>query len=113
MKTIMKVMTVQAWENAKEKGVIVEPSLQEEGFIHCSFLSQSLQVAHKHFASEPSLVLLAIDAERVQAEIKYELATNGEQYPHIYGVIHTRAISNVYTLHQHEDGTFTLPAELA
>lgn len=113
MKTIMKVMPLQAWENAKETGVIIEPSLQEEGFIHCSFLHQSLRVAHKYFASESSLVLLAIDAERVQAEIKYELAANGEQYPHIYGVIQTSAITNVYTLPQHEDGTFTLPAELA
>ncbi|HDX9578692.1 TPA: DUF952 domain-containing protein [Bacillus pseudomycoides] len=113
MKTIMKVMTVQAWENAKETGIITEPSLQEEGFIHCSFLHQSLRVAHKHFAAEPSLVLLAIDGERVQAEIQYELAANGEQYPHIYGVIHTSAITNVYTLDKHEDGTFTLPAELA
>lgn len=112
MNTIIKVMTLQAWENAKEKGIITEPSLQEEGFIHCSFLNQSLQVAHKHFAAESSIVFLTIDPERVQAEIKYELAANGEHYPHIYGVIHTSAIINIHTLNQHEDRTFTLPAEL-
>ncbi|PGZ95281.1 hypothetical protein COE51_20920 [Bacillus pseudomycoides] len=105
-------MTLQAWENAKEKGVIIEPSLQDEGFIHCSFLNQSLQVAHKHFAAEPSIVFLTIDPERLQAEIKYELASNGEQYPHIYGVIHTSAITNIHTLNQDKDGTFTLPTEL-
>ncbi|MGG0276674.1 DUF952 domain-containing protein [Bacillus rhizoplanae] len=113
MNTIIKVMTLQAWETAKEKGVIIETSLQKEGFIHCSFLNQSLQVAHKHFAAEPSIVFLTIDPERVQAEMKYELAANGERYPHIYGVIHTSAITNIHILNQHKDGTFTLPAELA
>ncbi|MBD5799503.1 hypothetical protein BHU24_29425, partial [Bacillus pseudomycoides] len=82
---ITKVMEKSEWEVAKAKGNIMEASLMQEGCIHCSFLEQSLQVVEKHFSTEMELVLLVINPSLVEAEIKYELASNGQNYPHIYG----------------------------
>ncbi|MBC6973279.1 DUF952 domain-containing protein [Bacillus sp. Xin] len=72
---ITKIMRKNAWEVAKIKREIIEDSLTKEGFIHCSFLEQSLEVAEKHFRAEKELVLLFIDPSLVAADIKYELAS--------------------------------------
>ncbi|WP_410982811.1 DUF952 domain-containing protein [Bacillus cereus] len=108
---ITKIMRKNAWEVAKAKGNIIEASLMQEGFIHCSFLEQSLEVAEKHFSTDMELVLLVIDPEFVHAEIKYELASNGQNYPHIYGTVNADAVVKVVKL-QKENGVYVLPVEL-
>ncbi|HDX9628587.1 TPA: DUF952 domain-containing protein [Bacillus cereus] len=104
---ITKVITKRNWEIAKTIGEINEASLKEEGFIHCSLLDQVLEVAQKHFNHEKDVLLLTIDPSRVKAEIKYELASNGQEYPHVYGVIHIAAIVDV-TPFTKEKGEFIL-----
>lgn len=107
MTIITKVMKKSEWEVGKAKGEITEASLKQEGFIHCSFLEQSLKVAETHFSNESELVLLIIDPALVEAEIKYELASNGQKYPHIYGALHTAAVVNVVPFYK-ENGNFML-----
>lgn len=75
------------------------------------FLEQSLQVAEKHFSTEMELVLLVINPSLVEAEIKYELASNGQNYPHIYGTVNANAVVKVVEL-QKENGGYVLPVEL-
>ncbi|MDA1633615.1 MULTISPECIES: DUF952 domain-containing protein [Bacillus cereus group] len=104
---ITKVITKRNWEIAKVDGGINEASLKEEGFIHCSFLQQALKVAEKHFNHEEDVLLLTIDTSLIKAEIKYELASNGQEYPHVYGVIHIAAIVDV-TPFTKEKGEFIL-----
>ncbi|PEY40386.1 hypothetical protein CN354_08475 [Bacillus cereus] len=108
---ITKVMEKSEWEVAKAKGNIMEASPMQEGFIHCSFLEQSLQVAEKHFSTEMELVLLVINPSLVEAEIKYELASNGQNYPHIYGTVNANAVVKVVEL-QKENVGYVLPVEL-
>ena len=84
---ITKVITKRNWEIAKIAGEINEKSLIEERFIHCSFLEQALNVAQKHFVHEEDVLLLTINPAVVKAEIKYELASNGQKYPHVYGAM--------------------------
>lgn len=105
---ITKVITKRNWEIAKAAGEINEKSLIEEGFIHCSSLEQALKVAEKHFIHEEDVLLLTIDSSLVKAEIKYELASNGQEYPHVYGVINVEAIVEVSSFPK-EKGEFILP----
>lgn len=44
----------------------------------------------------------------MKAEIKYELASNGQEYPHVYGAINIDAIIDVVPLLK-EKGEFILP----
>ncbi|KKZ93214.1 MULTISPECIES: DUF952 domain-containing protein [Bacillus cereus group] len=104
---ITKVITKRNWEIAKVDGEVNEASLKEEGFIHCSFLQQALKVAEKYFNHEEDVLLLTIDPSLIKAEIKYELASNGQEYPHVYGVIHIEAIVGV-TPFTKEKGEFIL-----
>ncbi len=105
---ITKVITKRNWEIAKINGEINEVSLKEEGFIHCSSLEQALNVAQKHFVHEEDVLLLTIDPTLLKAETKYEPASNGQEYPHVYGVINVDAIVDVVTLPK-ENGEFILP----
>ncbi|EJR54971.1 hypothetical protein IIM_01911 [Bacillus cereus VD107] len=105
---ITKVITKRNWEIAKTTGEINEASLKEEGFIHCSLLNQALKVAQKYFNHEEDVLLLTIDPSLVKAEIKYELASNGQEYPHVYGAINVKAIVEVVSFSK-EKGEFILP----
>ncbi|MDM5188664.1 DUF952 domain-containing protein [Bacillus sp. DX4.1] len=108
---ITKVMNQKDWEKGKQTGEIIEDSLREEGFIHCSSLEQSTEVAKKYFSNEAEVVLLVIEPDLVKAEIKYEVASNGQKYPHIYGVLNVDAVVNVIAFRK-ENGAFVLPATL-
>ncbi|GAB6436761.1 MULTISPECIES: DUF952 domain-containing protein [Bacillus] len=105
---ITKVITQRSWEIAKINGEINEVSLKEEGFIHCSSLEQALNVAEKYFIHEEGVLLLTIDPFLVKSEIKYELASNGQEYPHVYGAINIDAIIDVVPFPR-EKGEFILP----
>ncbi|MDP7989153.1 DUF952 domain-containing protein [Bacillus sp. MHSD_36] len=104
---ITKVITQRNWETAKINEEINEASLKEEGFIHCSFLEQALKVAGKYFSQEEDVLLLTIDPILLKADIKYELASNGQEYPHVYGVINIESIVEVIPFHK-EKGEFIL-----
>ncbi|EEM47618.1 DUF952 domain-containing protein [Bacillus sp. 22475] len=104
---ITKVITKSNWEIAKIIGKINEDSLIEEGFIHCSLVDQALRVAEKYFKHEEDVLLLTIDPALLKAEVKYELASNGQEYPHVYGVINVEAIVEVVPFSK-ENGEFIL-----
>jgi uncharacterized protein (DUF952 family) len=92
---------------------LVLPSLESEGFIHCSTLSQVLAVANFLEPYSEEMQLLEIDESKVKPEIKYEDAmNNGVLYPHIYGPLNRDAIVAEYHLDWDGEEGYTLPAEL-
>ena len=87
---------------------ITPPSLAAEGFIHASEdEEQVVGVANRLYANIDGLAALVIDEHRVRAEIKRELAANGERYPHIYGPLNRTAVVGVRRLRRGVDGRFT------
>ena len=68
----------------------VDKSLDEEGFIHCSYADQVADTAGKYYASRDDVLLLTIDPSLVPSEIKVE---NG--FPHIYGPLPRDAVIRV------------------
>ena len=78
-----------------------------EGFIHCSTPAQVLQVANARFRGRSDLLLLSIDTDRVDAEIRYENLEGGEQlFPHIYGELDRDAVIRVVEFKPQADGSF-------
>ncbi len=80
------------WDAAVADGMpytrsTIDTSLDEEGFIHCSFRDQVQGVADRFYRGLTDIVLLTIDTERLQAEVRTE---NG--YPHIYGPLPVDAV---------------------
>ncbi len=68
-------------------------TLDEVGYIHCSFEDQVDRVARYAFAGATGLVLLSIDPLLVDAEIRYEKVDgSNELFPHIYGPVNVNAV---------------------
>jgi len=67
-------------------------SLDEEGFIHCSFEDQLDSVIGRYYSDSQSIVVLELDANKLSSKLVTEPSTGGEVYPHIYGPINREAI---------------------
>lgn len=109
------------WQAAQAAGAYTAPSLESEGFIHCSTGTQIASVANRFYAGRHGLVVLVIDPARLRAELRWEppahpgpveAAATGELFPHVYGPIDLQAVVRVIDWEPGPDGTFTLPTAL-
>ena len=112
MNIILHITQAEKWQEAKIIGSYRADSLDTEGFIHCSSVSQIVKVANRFFFNQKGLVLLFIDADKVKAEVRYEEAEIGELFPHIYGELNVDAVFGVVDFESGEDGLFKLPQEV-
>jgi uncharacterized protein (DUF952 family) len=114
---ILHITTRTDWENALSAGQYTAPSLQNEGFIHCSTLKQTIDTANMFFKGQNGLVLLCIDETKLNRQLKYEDPTGSGVYdsrvdklfPHIYGPFDLDAVVKVVDFPSNEDGSFKLP----
>lgn len=114
MELILHITTFSAWAQARNTGNYRAPSLQDEGFIHCSTPAQVVDVANNLYRGERELILLTIDAGALTAPVRYEdCYESGQQFPHVYGPINTDAVVRVLSFEPQDDGTFSLPSALA
>lgn len=104
------------WDSAVARGIYAPPSLEAEGFIHCSTIAQIPHTANRFFRGQPGLVVLCIDESRLKAGPKYEPpaleGTPGDLFPHLYGPLDIDAVVRVIDFPCSTDGTFKLPAAL-
>lgn len=102
---ILHICQRKAWQEAKAQGVYRAPSLDSEGFIHCSRVDQILEVANVFYRDVPDLVVLWIDPYKIRSEIRWE-AVGEESFPHIYGPVEIDAVIEVSNLIPDGDNYF-------
>lgn len=108
MTSLLHITSRAAWAAADAE--YSDPSLEAEGFIHCSTAAQVLTPANERFAHRADLLLLVINPELVPADIVFEDSYgSGSEYPHIYGTIPQAAVIAAVDFPCNADGTFTLP----
>ena len=120
---IYHITSRAAWARAQTHGHYSAPSLESEGFIHCSTRDQVLQVANDFYRGQADLLLLCIDERRLASELRWEAPAHPEpldagetdedsHFPHLYGELNLDAVSAVHELG--EDGSgFALPPGLS
>lgn len=91
---IYHITTQAEWHNSTS-GVAV--SVQSGGFIHCCTFEQLPGVRARYFAGQSGLLVLHLD-ERHLPDVRYEPATGGELFPHVYGAIPREAVVDVTIL---------------
>jgi uncharacterized protein (DUF952 family) len=97
----------------QKDGVVRLPSLEKEGFMHCSTLEQVLGVANRISPYDEEMLLLQIDESNVGPEVRYENLEGGTiLYPHIYGPLNEDAIIQTYLLEWDGEEGYQLPREL-
>jgi glutathione S-transferase len=120
MNTIISIAQEEVWDRALEAGAYtqstVDKTLEDVGFLHCTFPDQTMDVVPR-FADRQDLgrlVLLLINADKVSSHIKFEGALSGRAgvFPHIYGPLNVDAVYAVIPLAKNETGEFVSPEEL-
>ena len=117
---ILHITTKKDWEKALSDGEYTSPSLQLEGFIHCSTLKQTTDTANVFFKGQQGLILLCIDEKKLHPKCKYEDPSGGilhnpeagNLFPHVYGPINNSAVIKVLDFPVNNEGIFVLPEEL-
>ncbi len=93
--------------------------MDTDGFVHCSTIEQTAETANQFFPDQRDLVLLCIDANKSEAEVRYEgpACANDQRedalFPHIYGPLNISAVIRVVEFIPNADGQFILPAEIS
>jgi uncharacterized protein (DUF952 family) len=115
---ILHITSRAEWKEAQAQGEYRAPSLETEGFIHCSTEKQVIHVANAFYRGKTDLVLLLIDGSKLKPGLKWEAPagppapgiSGSDSFPHIYGPINLTAVASILDLRPDPDGTFTLPS---
>jgi uncharacterized protein (DUF952 family) len=107
---ILHITTAPEWAAAQAAGEYRAPSLEAEGFIHCSTPAQVTHVGDWFYRDVPDLVLLCIDPGRLVSELLWESSADAfaGEFPHVYGPIPVDAVRAVVPWARGEQG-FEIP----
>ncbi|HKS48094.1 MAG TPA: DUF952 domain-containing protein [Amycolatopsis sp.] len=93
------------------------PSLDTDGFIHCSDLGTVHLPANAFYAGRIDLVLLQIDPGKLDVPLRWEPGQPphpaGIWFPHVYGPIKAGAVVAVHDFLPGPGGTFLPPAAVS
>lgn len=83
--------------------------MAEQGYLHASTAAQVTGVANAVYRDcGEDLVILAIDPDRVRAEIRYEDVPGADApFPHVFGPLNPDAVISVRPFAPGPDGTFS------
>ncbi len=102
MEFIFHVTRAEDWRAAQDHGIYRmstrDRSLEQEGFIHCSFEHQVSHVVATYFSDVHDLLVLVIDPQRLNAEVREESVGGEERFPHIYGALNLDAVIEVRSM---------------
>ena len=119
MSIILHISHRKDWEASASTGYYRPSSLDSDGFIHCSAIEQTLDTANQFFPNQQGLVLLCIDKNKTEPEVRYEApaCANDQRieplFPHIYGPLNVSAVVRVVEFLPNAYGEFILPAEIS
>lgn len=123
MPNIYHITSRAEWDTAQASGSYRAPSLEKEGFIHCSTAKQVVPVANAFYRGQSGLVLLCIDPDRVEPDVRFEPPVHPQTgqlepekpdlFPHIYGALNIGAVVDVLPLTPDSGGMFALPEGIA
>ena len=104
---IFHITSSDEWQAAQGQQAYTPRGFDEEGFIHCSYIHQLIQVANNFFRSQTDLVILRLDRSKLTCEVIEENLYGGtELFPHHYGPLAVDAVGQVRPFSCDENGGF-------
>jgi uncharacterized protein (DUF952 family) len=108
--TIFKICPAALWREAEAARVFHGAGIdRRDGYIHFSSADQVGETAARHFAGATDLVLVAVDADSLGANLRWEPARGGTLFPHLYGSLPLAVVRWVRPLPLGDDGRHLLP----
>ena len=90
------------WETAQASGSYRISTrgmtLEQVGFIHCSWQEQVNATFERFYADARDVLLLELDPAAVAAPLRADAIPSGELFPHLYGPLRLEAVRSVVTI---------------
>jgi uncharacterized protein (DUF952 family) len=111
--SVFKVAARAAWDDACREGRFNGSADDlRDGFIHLSALHQLSATLAKHFKGQTDLVLVALDTGVLGDALRWELARDGDLFPHLYAGLPTTAAREVRALEIDGNGVPIVPEDV-
>ena len=111
---IYKICHKNEWAQAEREHVYAGSAKdRQDGFIHFSKAGQVRETLKRYYEGDNDLVLVAVDADRVAFNLRFEPSRGGALFPHLYGVLSLSSVTWVKPIAVNPDGSFLLPNECA
>ncbi|MEM1431281.1 MAG: DUF952 domain-containing protein [Pseudomonadota bacterium] len=82
---VFKIFRRPEWDALTEAGRTAGAPIDvQDGYIHLSTTEQVTETAAKHFAGESDLVLVAVSADSLGPDLRWEPSRGGALFPHLY-----------------------------
>ncbi|WP_293576013.1 DUF952 domain-containing protein [Phaeobacter sp.] len=86
---IYKIFRSDEWAKLQADGeTLGAPIDLTDGYIHFSTATQAAETAAKHFAGAQGLWLIAVDADSLGQDLRWEVSRCGADFPHLYRKMH-------------------------
>ena len=111
-KIIYHIVSKEYWNEATTEDSYKPETFDLEEFIHCSNREQIVDVANAFYEKEKGLLLVCIDATKVEVDIVYENLIGGTiQFPHLYGPLNLNAVTRIVDFLPDDNGRFAFPED--
>lgn len=98
-RTIYKICPRALWQDAARQGIFTgAPVDLADGYIHFSTRDQVRETAARHFSGEADLVIVAIEAAKLGAALRWEKSRGGALFPHLHAPLDLDAVNWVEPL---------------
>ncbi|MEM6372329.1 MAG: DUF952 domain-containing protein [Pseudomonadota bacterium] len=82
---IYKIFRAPEWAALRQDGQTTGAPIDvSDGYIHFSTATQAAETAAKHFAGVGDLFLIAVDADALGQDLKWEVSRGDALFPHLY-----------------------------
>lgn len=110
MKIIYKICPAALWKKAETAGFFEGAPVDiRDGYLHFSTGKQVRETAERHFAGQNDLVLVAVAADSLGTQLRYEPSRGGDLFPHLYGPLPLASVIWVKPLLLGSDGRHVFP----
>lgn len=90
---IYKLLSVDEWRAAQAAGEFRGSAVDlADGYVHFSTAEQVVETAARHFAGQSGLMMLAIDADQLGDDLRWEPSRGGALFPHLYANLPVTAV---------------------
>ena len=105
MTRIFKILGKAEWDAARAAGRFEGSAVdRKDGYIHFSTAAQAAETARRHFAGQPDLVVLEVEADDLGEALRWEPSRGGDLFPHLYAPLEAGQVRAVTEAQLGADG---------
>ena len=110
---VYKILRAPEWAELRHYGVSAGAPIDvKDGYVHLSTAEQVRETCARHFAGEDHLMLLALDAAKLEPLLRWEVSRDDALFPHLYRSLRMSDLVWHHTLPLGEDGHHIFPDNL-